>query len=109
VPLHRWRRVRRGFNQAEEIARGVAEVLERPLVCALRRRRATRALHEVPREDRGRVVDGAFALASFAPSLRARPIALVDDIRTSGATLREAAAVLHAAGADRIDALVVAR
>ena len=41
--------------------------------------------------------------------LAGRPVALVDDIRTSGATLRAAAAVLQQAGAGPIDALVVGR
>ncbi len=108
VPLHPWRRWRRGFNQAHEIARGVAAELDRPLVRALRRRRATRALFGVPRESRAEVVAGAFRAIGVA-SVASRRVALVDDIRTSGATLREAGRVLRAAGAKSVDALVVGR
>ncbi|RMG15535.1 MAG: ComF family protein [Planctomycetota bacterium] len=108
VPLHPFRRWRRGYNQAEEIAVGVAESLGRPWVDALRRRRSTPPLFALEREARERTMAGAFAPRG-GRSLVGRTVALVDDIRTSGATLREAAAALHAAGAARVHALVVAR
>jgi len=105
VPLHAWRRLGRGYNQAELIAAGVAEALERPLVCLLRRRRATRALYGVRRHHRDQVLSGAFRALPAAAGAR---VLLVDDIRTSGATLRAAGRALHEAGARRIDAAVVA-
>ena len=106
IPLHPWRRWSRGFNQAEEIARGVAAELGRPLVHGLRRLRPTRALFEVDNEARADILAGAFRAT---PHVHARRIALVDDIRTSGSTIREAARVLREAGALRVDALVVGR
>jgi ComF family protein len=106
VPLHLLRRLGRGFNQAERIAEGVAAALERPLVPALARRRRTRALHGVRRDERDGIVTGAFRCV--AP-VAGRPVLLVDDIRTSGATLRAAAEALGAAGARRVEAAVVAR
>lgn len=110
IPLHPWRRWRRGFNQAEAIARGTARALERPLAEVLRRERATRPLYGVRREARASVVEGAFALVRGArDAVAGRPVALVDDIRTSGATLRAAADVLRAAGAREVHGLAVAR
>ncbi len=110
IPLHPWRRWRRGFNQAEAIARGVARALERPVAEPLRRERATRPLYGVRREARASVVEHAFALARGGRDVVAgRPVALVDDIRTSGATLQAAAAVLRAAGAREVHGLAVAR
>ncbi|MGE0713574.1 MAG: ComF family protein [Planctomycetota bacterium] len=108
VPLHPWRRLRRGFNQAEVIARGVAEVTGRPLRALLRRRRATRALYGVRRGEREAVVAEAFALARGA-EVRGARVLLVDDIVTSGATLRAAARALRRGGVARLDAAVVAR
>jgi ComF family protein len=106
VPLHPWRRLRRGFNQAHTLALGVAEVLERPIATLLRRRRATRALYGVRRGERDAVVEGAFSASDDARGAR---VLLVDDIRTSGATLRAAGRALRRGGARRIDAATVAR
>lgn len=108
IPLHLLRRLRRGFDQAAEIAAGVAAAIDRPCLAALRRRRWTRPLFRLPHDARPDVVRGAFALR--APDrVRGRPVLLVDDIRTSGATLRAAAEVLRGAGAARVMAAVVAR
>ncbi len=106
VPLHWARAWSRGFNQAERVAAAVAVVLERPLGSALVRSRATRALHGVEHAARGGVLEGAFAVRG---DVAGKTIALVDDIRTTGSTLREAALVLRRAGAVRVDALVVGR
>lgn len=107
VPLHLVRRCTRGFNQAERIAEGLARVLDRPLAHALARRRSTRPLYGVKRDARDAIVGGAFRATRVA--LAGRPVLLVDDIRTSGATLRAAAEALQAAGASRVIAAVVAR
>lgn len=106
VPLHLLRRWSRGFNQAERLAEGVALELERPLVQALARRRRTPPLFGVRREARDAVVAGAFR---GRLALGGRPVLLVDDIRTSGATLRAAATALKARGAGRVTAAVAAR
>lgn len=112
IPLHWWRRWRRGFNQAALVGEGVGAVLGAPVVEALARTRATPALFGIEREAREVVVGGAFAVrapAEVRGALRGAKVLLVDDIRTSGATLRAAAAALLDAGAARVDAAVVAR
>ena len=108
VPLHPWRRWRRGFNQAEAIATGVAERLGCPVVRALARRRRTEPLFAVAHADRPAAVADAFRVRLPA-AVRGRPVALVDDIRTTGATAEAAAGALLAAGCLRVDVLVVAR
>jgi ComF family protein len=110
IPLHPWRRWRRGYNQAALLASAVGRVLDRPILEVLVRARATRALYGVPRRRRDEVVAGAFRARRRAARLLAgRPVLLVDDIRTSGATLRAAGQALLAVGAPRVDAAVVAR
>ena len=74
----------------------------------LRRRRSTRALYGIAREDRAAALEGAFALRRGV-DLTGWSVLLVDDIRTSGATLRAAGQVLRRAGVRELDALVVGR
>lgn len=111
VPLHPWRRFRRGFNQAADLA----EQLERPVVRALWRVRATSAQAGLTAPQRRRNVRGAFRLSPLLPAHARRRyvedhiVVLVDDIRTTGATLGECAAVLTAAGAREIRTLTLAR
>jgi ComF family protein len=110
VPLHPLRRLQRGFNQSAIIARQ----LDVPVLPVLRRRRWTRSQTQLPADGRQRNVDGAFALAwhhwTPMPALvRNRVLVLVDDVLTTGATLRACAGVLREAGAAEVRALVVAR
>ena len=110
VPLHPWRRLRRGFNQATDLS----QHLHLPIVHALWRTRATAAQTGLNAVQRRRNVNHAFALSPLLshPSrngLRSARIVLVDDVRTTGATLSACAMVLKDAGAREVRALTVAR
>jgi competence protein ComFC len=112
VPLSARRLRERGFNQAailaDEIhARGALgaailapEVLHRP--------RDTRPQFTLSARERRTNLRDAFTCGSPA-AIRGRRVALIDDVCTTGATLRACASVLRAAGAERVTALVVAR
>ena len=106
VPLHPWRRLSRGFNQAHDLARE----LGLPVVRALTRTRATRPQEHLTAGARWQNVKGAFALASpaSAASLRGAIVVLVDDVHTTGATLQGCARVLKAAGAREVRAVTAA-
>ncbi len=109
VPLHWRRRWNRGFNQAEVIARQLARRTGRPLVTsALKRTHATAP--QTARSRRARVanVKGAFVIRSRG-AIAGSGILLVDDVATTGATVRECARVLKAAGADTVHAVTAAR
>lgn len=107
VPLHWRRRLGRGYNQAERIARPLARRLGLPLTGALVRRRATPPQTALGGAERRRNPRGAFALARGS-AVRGRRVLLVDDVATTGATLDAAAACLRAAGAARIVAAAAA-
>ena len=76
----------------------------------LLRTRHTPPQRSLPRAERLRNVRGAFQVDPLAaPALRGRHVLLVDDVMTTGASVREAAAALRAAGADPVGVLVLAR
>jgi ComF family protein len=110
VPLHPWRRVRRGFNQAADLA----AALNMPVLHALWRRRMTRSQTGLAAAARRRNVRGAFRLSPLVSDrtirsmLAGRTVMLIDDVRTTGATLDACAWVLKAAGAHDVRALTVA-
>ena len=109
VPLHPERQAARGFNQSELLARAVTEVLNIPTrTDILRRVRATQSQIFLNRAQRRRNVAGAFAVA-HGVDLRGRTLLLIDDVATTGATLRACALPLHEAGAEAVWALTVAR
>ena len=108
VPLHWRRRLDRGFNQAESIARALAAALDLPLVSALRRHRHTRAQARLERGERARNPRGAFALGD-AQRLRGARVLLVDDVVTTAATVEAAARTLKSAGVERVLVAAVAR
>jgi ComF family protein len=108
IPLHVSRLRRRGYDQALELAKPLARALRMPLRGDLLRRiRATAAQSERDAAARQRNVRGAFAVRPDATV--PRHVVLIDDVMTTGATLRAAARALRRAGVERVDAWVCAR
>ena len=106
VPLHFVRQYRRGFNQAEELARH----LPVPMLRALRRRRSTATQTDLPEAQRHRNVRDAFAVRIWSRRrLRGATVVLIDDVSTTGATLDACAKALLEAGAKEVRALTAAR
>jgi ComF family protein len=110
VPLHPWKRLRRGFNQAADLA----GTLDLPVRAVLRRSRATRTQAGLTPGQRRRNVAGAFALARWPWRTRLSAVenqilVLVDDVMTTGATLDACARVLKRAGAREVRTLTLAR
>jgi predicted amidophosphoribosyltransferase len=109
VPLH-WRRLwQRGYNQSLAIARGLAGRLRLPCRPSwLRRIRNTPSQTSQTATNRRDNMRGAFAVPR-GTRLGGNTILLVDDVMTTGATVREAAAPLKRAGAARVVVAVLAR
>jgi ComF family protein len=106
VPLYPARHAERGFNQSAELARQLGRGLRLPVVESLAvRRRATSPQVGLHVEERRRNLAGVFGAGPVA-GLR---VAIVDDVTTTGTTLRELACVLVQAGACAVDAWCVAR
>jgi ComF family protein len=105
VPLHPARRRRRGYNQAERLARALARRTGLPVADCLIRRGP--ALRQVGRGRSARLAGPSGSIAARG-SVPARAV-LVDDVVTTGATLGSCAAALRAGGAREVAALAFAR
>ncbi len=106
VPIHPRRYRERGFNQSVLLARPVAQGLALPLQCGLLRR----VRHGAPRT-KAAIAARHSSVGSFVGVARqAAPkrVLLVDDVRTTGATLRACALALRAAGVERVYSLTLA-
>jgi ComF family protein len=110
VPLH-WRRLhRRRCNQSAELARAICRgtpLAFEPLV--LVRSRATRQQVGLSAGERQKNVQGAFHVpAKRLGTVKGRRVLLIDDVHTSGATVRACSRALRRAGAAGVDVLVFA-
>ncbi|MBT8084676.1 MAG: ComF family protein [Woeseia sp.] len=106
VPLHRWRHLRRGFNQAEELCRIVHRRTGLPLLKTVRRVRNTVPQSGLGRSARQANLRGAFRIVGRCEF--SHPL-LIDDIMTTGETCRQLAQLLLAHGASDVSVLTVAR
>lgn len=108
VPLHYRRQIHRGFNQAEEICRNIAQRTGLPWYSnILTRTRATAEQSSLAKVARTSNVAGAFTSRPVPPHHTC--IGLVDDVITTGATIRNAAWQLAEAGASEVRAIAFAR
>lgn len=110
VPTLVSRRRRRGYNQAELIARGLSRRLGHRLCDGLERTGARASQVSLQAEERAANVEGSFRPGPDASSLAALShIVLVDDVLTTGATLCEATRVLAELGVQTVIAVTFAR
>lgn len=107
IPLHIDRLLQRGYNQAIEIGKTASRELNIPLNltdCA--RVRSTTPQFDLPASERGSNIKGAFEISS---QMKSKHVALIDDVMTTGSTVREVAHVLLKSGVTQVDIWVCAR
>jgi len=113
VPLHPRRERWRGFNQAEELAKKLANYFDwewkREL---LKRKKYTKLQVELKGDERRENVRGVFRISNklqgASNKIKGKDILLVDDVWTTGATMRECAKILKRKGVKKVWGLVVA-
>ncbi|SOB95206.1 ComF family protein [Rhodobacter maris] len=111
VPLHRLRLVKRMYNQSALLAQSMARRVRLPCLPDLfERKRATRSQEGLNRAAREANLEGAIRLRpKYAERIRGRPLLIVDDVMTSGATLAACEEAARAAGSGPVSVVVLAR
>lgn len=110
VPLHKVRKRERGFNQSEILAEILGVELNLKVdKSVLSRIRNTKDQTKLSEEERKQNVTGAFKVQDELQILKDKKIILVDDVITTGATLKECAQVLKQAGAQKILGVTIAK
>lgn len=109
VPLHYTRMLKRRFNQSALLAREVHKLNGVPVdFGSLKRRRKTRPQVEFSGHERVNNVKGAFTVKDPC-RIKGKRVLLLDDVMTTGSTLKECALALKRAGAKSVDTLTIAR
>ncbi|MBQ6816718.1 MAG: ComF family protein [Clostridia bacterium] len=98
VPLHPLNKFKRGYNQSEILARKISKILGVPYVNYLKKIKRTKPQHKSNFKDRFSNIKDAYVCKNF----KANNVLLVDDIKTTGATLDECARQIMFAGANNV-------
>jgi ComF family protein len=108
VPLQRSRQFKRGFNQAHELGWRVAKNLNLPYSpYLLSKIKSTPAQATLSKPERIRNLKGCFQFQQKKQGIQS--VALIDDVMTTGSTLRAVAQILHQQGVEEIHLWIVAR
>lgn len=109
APMSETKKRERGYDQSELLAKSAAKALGVPCLPVLRKVRETGIQHELSRDGREENVKNAYGVRkSLVAGVKGRRLLLIDDIVTTGATLRECAKALYDAGAESVAAVCVA-
>jgi ComF family protein len=110
VPVHKMKLVERGYDPPFLLAKVLAGTFRVPLLTQyLVKGRNTAPQMSLRRKDRLQNVKGAFSLAGEDGAIREKKVLLLDDVLTTGATMRECALVLKRGGAGKIYGITLAR
>jgi ComF family protein len=106
VPLHKSRLKERGYNQAALIGERIAKYMQIPFdEKLLKRIKKTKVQSGLVRSERVKNIKGAFELVG---EIRGKRVLLVDDVWTTGSTMRECSRVIKINGANEVWGLVLA-
>jgi len=109
VPIHFLRLGMRGYNQAENLAEYLAEIMNVDLINTLKKIKNTKPLSKQKHKNRENLVRGVFKIRNNASNyIQGKNILLIDDIFTTGATVNECIKLLKKAGAENISVATIA-
>ena len=95
VPMHWFKKWKRGYNQAELLAKGVAQIINKPMYNALIRTKYTKPQFNLKKQERQKNLERMFDLnKKYVDVIRNKRILLIDDIATTCSTTNQCAKVL---------------
>lgn len=110
IPLHWTRYASRGFNQAEIIAQALADVTGKPIIPILKRSKKTKYQARLSLQQREQNVQNAFVLnQKYSRQITGKKVLIVDDLFTTGSTMRAASQLLFELQPASIDIFVACR
>jgi len=109
VPLHKKRLLHRGFNQSSLLAQRLSDFYKIPIFNLLTRNKNTLSQVNLKRSARQANIREAFSFNAYNPLDKNKKIILIDDVVTTGSTLKECAKVLNKNGFEEIYGLVIAQ
>ncbi|TSC95034.1 MAG: hypothetical protein CEN87_46 [Parcubacteria group bacterium Licking1014_1] len=117
IPLDKNKLKRRGYNQAEELAKKLSEILKLPVISdVLVKIKPTKPQMELSKEQREKNLQEAFAIKipenlamSDIAKFSGKKVFLVDDVYTTGSTMEECAKILKEAGVKEVWGIAIAR
>lgn len=107
VPFSFAQRIKRPYNQSELLALNLSQSLNVPVENVMVKHFDTKGQHNTPYKERAGNVFGIYDIAENA-DVKGKTILLVDDVKTSGATLDECAWILRIRGAEKVFCVVSA-
>lgn len=108
IPIHKSRLRKRGYNQSEEIVIAIAQVTQKPILLNLIKIKETEPQASLNKVQREKNVIGCFAVINSS-EFAGKNVLLIDDVITTGTTLKTAGEVLKRVGAKKIFAATLAR
>lgn len=106
VPMHPLRKIKRGFNHSEILAKRISDKLQIPIAPVLKKRRFTKNQASLSGAKRRRNLINSFAFKDF--DIKNKHILIVDDVRTTGTTIISSANLLMDNGASKVSAVTLA-
>lgn len=107
VPMHKKAKRQRGYNQAEEIAKNLGEILSLPVIATLEKVKNIPHLAKMKKTERAQAVLGAYELLDKS-ILKDKKVLLIDDVFTTGATVNACSLKLNKAKPESITVLTFA-
>ncbi len=110
VPLYFRKKKRRGFNQSDQLAERLGREFNLPVRTVLKKQSSTAAQSELDRQERLKNLGNCFRLKKGGgDTISQQRILIVDDIYTTGTTLRNAGKTLQEGGAKSLGGILLAR
>lgn len=107
VPMSREHERKRGYNQAEVLAKAIGKIFKLPFKDVLVKVKKTKTQHTLARNERIVNVKGAYVVLN-KENVLGRKVLLCDDILTTGSTIKECAIALFNSGASEVLAVCIA-